>query len=333
LQINSGLSFLTPIAESVPVQVAIVATVTAIATVSVVLGLDAGIKRLSNANIVLAVGLLIFVAVAGPTLLVLNSTIQAVGGYVTSLPELAFWTDARRDSGWQNNWTVFYWAWTITWAPFVGIFIARISKGRTIRQFVLGVLLAPTAFTIVWFSTFGFAAIDADNNSGGQISQTITESSDNVPLSLFLLLENYPFAGFVSGLAVLIIVIFFVTSSDSASFVVDLLSSRGGSDEPPVRQRVFWAVTEGAVAATLLVAAGADGLEALEDIITVLGLPFFFLGLLIIYSLLRALRSERLGRRPDDRPRRWTPHSGRESVPATLGGGESPRSAATHRPD
>jgi choline/glycine/proline betaine transport protein len=289
LQLGSGLASLTGLEDSLATQVVIIAVITAVAVGSVALGLDAGIKRLSNLNIGLAVTLLVFVLAFGPTLLVLRGAVESTGRYLTDLPQLAFWTDAIRDTGWQDSWTVFYWAWTITWAPFVGIFIARISRGRTIRQFVGGVLVAPTIFTIIWFTTFGLSAIDLDASQGGQLSELITSDPDNVPLSLFAFLESLPLATVISWLAVLIVVIFFTTSSDSASLVIDMLTSSDVSTDPPTRQRVAWAITEGAVAATLL---SAGGLEALQDVITVLGLPFFLLGLVIIWSLARALRSE-----------------------------------------
>jgi choline/glycine/proline betaine transport protein len=289
LQVNGGISFLTDVEESLSVQVALIAGITVLAVISVAAGLDKGIRRLSNVNIAMAVGLLVFVLAFGPTLLVLRGMVESTGSYLVELPRLAFWTDALTDSGWQNTWTAFYWAWTITWAPFVGIFIARISKGRTVREFVLGVLLLPTAFTIAWFTTFGFSAMDIDLRGGGELSEAITADADNVPASLFMFLENFPIAPVVSGLAVLIVVIFFTTSSDSASFVIDMLASSDVTDNPPTRQRVFWAIAEGAVAATLL---AAGGLEALQEIITVLGFPFFILGLVIIYSLIRGVRQE-----------------------------------------
>jgi choline/glycine/proline betaine transport protein len=304
LQINGGLSHLAGVEQSLPVQIGLIAGITALALTSVVLGLDKGIRRLSSFNILLAVFLLVFVLVAGPTLFLLRAMVESTGSYLTNLPQLAFWADALGDTGWQGDWTVFYWAWTITWAPFVGIFIARISRGRTIRQFVLGVLFLPTAFTLVWFTTFGFGAIDLDMRLGGTISELLLADDDNVPISLFVFLENFPLAQVVSGLAVLIVVIFFTTSSDSASFVIDMLASSDVTDEAPVRQRVFWAISEGVVAATLL---SVGGLVALQEVITVLGLPFFVLGLLIIYSLVRGVRQDRtmapqrieVPRRPD----------------------------------
>lgn len=304
LQINGGLNHLAEVDQALPVQVGLIAAITGLAMTSVVLGLDKGIRRLSSFNILLAVFLLLFVLVTGPTLFLLRATVESTGSYLTNLPQLAFWADALGDTGWQGDWTVFYWAWTITWAPFVGIFIARISKGRTIRQFVLGVLFLPTAFTLVWFTTFGFGAIDLDTRLGGSISELLLADEDNVPISLFVFLENFPLATVISWIAVLIVVIFFTTSSDSASFVIDMLASSDVTDIAPVRQRVFWAVSEGVVAATLL---SVGGLEALQEVITVFGLPFFVLGLLIIYSLLRGVREDQamsresieLPRRPD----------------------------------
>jgi choline/glycine/proline betaine transport protein len=301
LQVASGVSFLTDLEDSITLQVSLIAGITAIAVVSVAVGLDKGIRRLSVFNILLAVALLIFVLAAGPTLLVLRGIVESTGRYLIDLPQLAFWTDALRDTGWQDSWTVFYWAWTITWAPFVGIFIARISKGRTVKEFVLGVLFTPTVFTIIWFCTFGFSAIEQDMAQDNELSGLITEDPDNVPLSLFAFLEDFPLAGFVSGVAVLIVIIFFTTSSDSASFVIDMLCSSDVTDDPPTRQRVFWAIAEGAVAATLLT---IGGLTALENTITVLGFPFFILGLLIIYCLIKAAREEDLGRAPPRIPGR-----------------------------
>jgi choline/glycine/proline betaine transport protein len=181
---------------------------------------------------------------------------------------------------------VFYWAWTITWAPFVGIFIARISRGRTIREFVLGLLLSPTLFTIIWFSVFGITAIDLDIATGGAIGAAVAE---NVPQALFLLLENFPWAMAISALSVLIVVIFFTTSADSAALVIDMLASSDVTDDPPTRQRVFWAVSLGVVAATLL---ATGGLEALQQTITVIGMPFFLLGMVIVYSIARGLRGD-----------------------------------------
>lgn len=291
MQINSGLARLFGLPENSLVQVLLIAVITAIATTSVVFGLDKGIKRLSNINIVMAVGLMLFVLVTGATLFLAKGVIENVGVYLSSLVSLAFWNDTFADTGWQGTWTVFYWAWTITWSPFVGIFVARISRGRTIREFVLGVLALPTAFTIVWFSVFGMSAIDIELNGAGGLVREVVEEGD-IPGALFTFLENYPLTTFVSALSVLIVVIFFTTSSDSASLVVDMLSAGHREEGGPTRQRVFWAVTEGVVAGTLIAATGKGGLDALAEVITVLGLPFFVLAFLMMYSLVRALRAD-----------------------------------------
>ncbi|MUL41373.1 BCCT family transporter [Streptomonospora sp. PA3] len=287
LQITSGLSALFGTPESKTVQTIIIASITAIAVVSVALGLDKGVRRLSNINIVMAIGLLVFVMATGAPLYLMRGIIESVGIYASWLVPLSFWNDTFNHTGWQGDWTVFYWAWTITWSPFVGIFIARISKGRTIREFIFGVLGLPTAFTIVWFSVFGLSAFNIQMDGPGGLVREVVEQND-IPGALFAFLENYPLTTLVSGFAVVIVAIFFTTSSDSASLVVDMLCS-GTENAGPVRQRVFWAVTEGVVAATLLVATGQSGLDALSEVIIVVGLPFFVMGFLMMIALMRAL--------------------------------------------
>ncbi|WP_149359565.1 BCCT family transporter [Lolliginicoccus suaedae] len=292
LQINAGLNSLFGVPMGKPAQVILIAIITLIAIGSVMLGLDKGIKRLSNINITMAVGLLIFIFLTGSTLYLAKGIIETTGTYLEWLVPLAFWTDASNvNPGWQGNWTVFYWAWTITWAPFVGIFIARISKGRTIREFVGGVLALPTAFSIVWFSIFGLSSFDIERNQEGTLVQEVVEEND-IPGALFAFLENFPLTTLIASISVLIVVIFFTTSSDSASLVVDMLCT-GESEAGPVRQRVFWAALEGVVGATLLAAAaGTNGLDALQQVITVIGLPFFLIGFVMIYSLVKALNED-----------------------------------------
>jgi choline/carnitine/betaine transport len=302
LQINSGLGTLFGIPENRVVQIAIIAAVSALAIVSVVLGLDRGIKRLSNLNIGVAVALLAFVVVTGPTLFLLKGTIQSAGTYLAWLPELAFWNDAVEQSGWQNGWTVFYWAWTISWSPFVGIFVARIFRGRSIRQFVVGVLAIPVAFSVVWFGVFGWAAFDIERNDPGALTGPVVEDGD-IPGALFVFLESFPLTTVISAVAVLLVVVFFTTSVDSASLVMDAIAN-GHEDPAPTRQRVFWAVCVALVAGTLLGATGAGGLEALQSVIIVVGLPFFAMGYVMIYSLLRALRED-AGEQAPLRTRRW----------------------------
>ncbi|MBB1256694.1 BCCT family transporter [Streptomyces sp. OF3] len=291
MQINSGLADLFDVPENRLVQILIITVVTLIATGSVVAGLDRGIKRLSNFNISIAIALMLFVLVTGSTLFLLRGVIETTGTYLSWLVPLSFWNDTFGDTGWQGSWTVFYWAWTITWSPFVGIFIARISKGRTIREFVTGVLMLPTAFTVVWFSVFGLSAINLQMEGEADLVAEVVDQGD-IPGALFAFLNNFPLSTFVAAVSVFIVVIFFTTSSDSASLVVDLLCVGKTEQASPTRQRVFWAITEGVVAGTLIAATGTGGLTALEQVITVVGLPFFVLGFLMMFSLLRALRQD-----------------------------------------
>jgi choline/glycine/proline betaine transport protein len=293
LQLNSGLGYLVGLPSTAGTQIAIVAVITCVATVSVALGLDRGIKRLSQFNIGIALVILLFVWVAGPTLFITSGTVQNIGAYLQNITWMAFWTETYQGTHWQRSWTVFYWAWTISWAPYVGIFIARISKGRTIRQFVGGALGAPLLFTIVWFSVFGLAAIDLElNHAAGLAAQVQAD----VSVALFSFLENYPLATLTSLLSVVIIVVFLTTSADSAALVIDLLSRH--ADQPShTGQRVFWTLLLGAIAATLLL---GGGLGALQNVITTLGFPFCALLVFMAVALTRALHADYLGYSLDD---------------------------------
>jgi len=297
-QINAGLTALTGIPDAVWPKVVIITILTAVATASIVAGLDKGVKRLSNLNILTAVGLMVFVLFAGDTVFLLRQLIESIGIYAQQIVPLSFWNDAMatftKDGGWgwQGGWTVFYWAWTVTWSPFMGVFLARISRGRTIRQFVAGVLVAPSAFTVVWFVIFGWSAMEIDGigGTGGSISAAVAES---VPLAMFEFFDNFPAATLVSGIAIVVVALFFATSSDSASLVVDMLCT-GSGDAGPVRQRVFWGVSEGALAASLIVLGGEAGLTALQQVITVIGLPIFILVFAMLFTMLIGLREERI---------------------------------------
>ena len=288
LQLNSGLNYLFGVPSNGFVQVVLITVIASIAAVSVALGLDNGVRRLSQLNIVLAITLILFVAAVGPTIFIAEGMVQSIGDYFDALPWLAFWTETFKETDWQRQWTLFYWAWTISWAPYVGIFIARISRGRTIREFVAGVLFAPTAFTLVWFGVFGLSAISVENSGVVALASQVEQDPS---VAIFAFLEAFPLAEVASALSVVIIVIFFTTSSDSASLVIDMLTRR---EEQPslVRQRIFWAAAQGVVAATLLL---AGGLEALQNVITSLGLPFCLLLLFMAVSLFRALRADYRG--------------------------------------
>ncbi len=298
-QINAGLSELLGWPDAVWPKVLIITVLTAVAVTSIVAGLDKGIKRLSNLNIGMAVALMLFVLFAGETVFLLRQVIESAGIYATNIVPLSFWNDAMARYtdeggwGWQGGWTVFYWAWTVTWSPFMGVFLARISRGRTIREFVLGVLVAPSLFTLVWFAIFGWSAMELDGigGDGGSISAAVAES---VPLAMFEFFENFPATTLVQGLAVVIVALFFATSADSAALVIDILCV-GDGDESPVRQRVFWGVSMGALAALLIVLGGDSGLEALQQVITVIGLPIFILVFAMLFALLKALLEEKDG--------------------------------------
>ena len=307
MQINAGLTELFGLTYSPTVQVIIIGIVTTIACISVAAGLDRGIKLLSNINIWMAIALLVFVILAGPTVMVLKGTIESFGIYFSRLPELAFWNNATPNSAdnatWQNTWTVFYWAWTITWSPFVGIFIARISRGRTVREFVAGVLGLPVAFSLIWFGVFGTSSFLIEEQDGGLVERVAVEG--DIPGALFEFLSNYPAATFMSGLGILIVVIFFTTSVDSAAMVTDMIASGKEPAFAPTHQKVTWAVLMGAVAAVLLAATGEGGLSALQQIIIVIGLPFFVMGFIMMFSLGVALRND-LGDPVPTVTRQWT---------------------------
>ena len=287
-QINAGLNYLLPntVPVSMTVQVIIIALVTLAALVSVLAGMDKGVKRLSILNMVLATGLMLFVFIVGPTIFILNAFMENTGSYLGNIVERTFSLQAYQSSDWIGSWTLFIFAWTIAWAPFVGLFIAKISRGRTIREFVLGVMLVPTFFTFFWFAVFGDTTLHMIMVDG--YDGLITEVQNNQAIALFKLLENLPFTQIVSSLTVLLIITFFVTSSDSGSLVIDSLAA-GGRSDTPWWQRTFWVVTEGAVAAALLV---AGGLTALQTAAIVSALPFAVIILISIFGMWRALRIE-----------------------------------------
>ena len=303
LQINGGLNQLWGVPESAGWQLIIIGVVVGIALISVSLGLEKGIEVLSNVNIVAAIGLMLFVLFAGgATLFILKGTIQSFGSYLMNLPELALWNDAFANTGWQNTWTVFYWAWTITWSPFVGIFIARISKGRTIRQFVSGVLAVPAGFSVIWFGVFGLASMDIELNGEGGLVERVVDDGD-VPGALFAFLDHFPAAPVLSVIAIILVVIFFVTSVDSAALVTDTMAN-GHEDFNPLGQRIFWALAIGLITATLLVFTGTGGLDALESTIILVGLPFFVMAFFQMFALYRALQAD-AGELPAMRTREW----------------------------
>ena len=290
-QVNAGLTDIFGIPNNVGVQIAIIVVITAMATLSVVAGLDAGIKRLSNINIVLTLIFLAFMVIVGPTLFILDSFVDNYGYYLSRFVQLGTWNegwvDGNESGNWQDAWTIFYWAWWVSWAPFVGVFIARISRGRTVREFMVGVMLLPCSIMFFWFTAFGGTAIAISLTGDPTLVEATRENYAN---TMFALLDYFPLSGLTSLYATVLIVMWFVTSSDSGSFVIDMLTA-GGDPDPPKVQRIFWAVSEGAVASVLLV---AGGLGALQAAAVVAGFPFAVVLCLIAVGLVRALRWDNL---------------------------------------
>ncbi|HZY64960.1 MAG TPA: BCCT family transporter [Rubrobacteraceae bacterium] len=290
-QVNSGLNTLFGIPNNTAVQIILIAIITGVAAVSVVLGIDRGIRNLSLINMWLAIGLALFVFLVGPTLFILNSLATDLGYYLQNLVGTSFnmYTGNEAGAEWQAGWTLFYWGWWISWAPFVGMFIARISRGRTLREFVGGVLFAPVGASAVWFVIFGETAINylRAGTAGGLAD---ADSSN----ALFVLLQALPVASIISVIAsvvgIIVVVLFFATSSDSGSLVIDILTN-GGDPDPVWYQRLFWAILEGVVAAVLLL---VGGLSALQTASITAGLPFAVVLLLMCVGLAFGLRDERL---------------------------------------
>lgn len=284
-QINSGLNYLFGIEQSTGVQVILIIIVSAMASLSVFFGLDKGIKRLSELNLVLALGLLLFVFLAGPTIYLLQTTIQNVGQYVSGLFSMTFNLYAYQPNGWIGGWTIMYWAWWISWSPFVGMFIARVSRGRTVREFIVGVLLIPTGFTLIWMGFMGNAALYSILHEANiNLMQAVQRDSS---VALFEFLQGLPFSAVMSVVATFLVMLFFVTSADSGALVTDYLTAK--SDQSPTWQRLFWTVIKALLAIVLLY---AGGLAALQSATMLSALPFTLIMLVISWGLIKALRLE-----------------------------------------
>ncbi|BBC72618.1 choline transporter [Altererythrobacter sp. B11] len=292
LQVNAGFAYLFGVPIGTSAQLILIASITAMATLSVFLGLDKGVKRLSELNIILAVVLLGFVLFAGSTVFLLQAFVQNIGAYLGAVVQRTFRMYAYEPNPWLADWTLFYWGWWIAWSPFVGMFIARISRGRTIREFIGGVLLVPVLFTFLWMTVFGNTAISLDMSGAAPIARTV---ANNLPVALFETLQHLPLSAITSLVATLLVITFFVTSADSGALVIDMITS-GAAENPPVWQRIFWAVCAGGIAAVLLV---AGGLEALQTAAIASALPFAVVMMFICYGLFRALQMEREGTSTD----------------------------------
>ncbi len=284
-QLSTGLNYLFDVPESGGLKLGITIAIMAMAAVSVALGLDSGIKRLSEINSFLAIALLCFVLLIGPTALILGGTLENFGFYVANLITTSTNLFTYQDTEWLGGWTIFYWGWWISWAPFVGIFIARISRGRTIREFLIGVMVAPTLFVVLWMNVFGGSAIDLIHAGETAFGEAV---ANDQPLGLFLFLDYLPGTFYLSLLSLVMIVIFFVTSADSGALVLNMMAS-GGVDETPVFQRVLWAGIIAAISATLLI---NGGLGALQTATIASALPFSFILLGALWGLQRSLQSD-----------------------------------------
>ncbi|MEX2321965.1 MAG: BCCT family transporter, partial [Saccharospirillum sp.] len=284
-QASAGLNYLFGVPMGATTEVLLVIGITAIALVSVVAGLDAGVKRLSEINMSLAILLLLFVILVGPTLAILTGFVSNLWGYVQSIPALSM-PFGREDDNFRQGWTAFYWAWWISWSPFVGMFIARVSRGRTVREFMVSVLLIPSAACVLWMTAFGGTAISQYVNDGYEVV-----ANSNLELQLFAMLDVLPFAQITSFIAIVLVIVFFVTSSDSGSLVIDTITA-GGKVNAPTPQRVFWATFEGLVAIALIL---GGGLVALQAMAVSTGLPFTLVLLFGCISLFKGLASEPRG--------------------------------------
>jgi choline/glycine/proline betaine transport protein len=267
-QINGGLDYVYNIQIN---EFVIIVVITIIGLISVCLGLDVGIKRLSQLNMVIAIVLVLLVLILGPTIFILNAMVQNAGLYINQIIQLSTWTEAYNDTTYQNGYTLFYFTWWFAWAPFVSLFIARISYGRTIKEFIIGVLLVPSLIVFIWMGVFGNAAIYQVLNNVGDISGAV---SNNASTALFVLFDNLLFTKALSTISLILIVTFFVTSSDSGALVASMLSSKKHVDitsDSPLLSRITWAILLGVVAAVLL---KAGGLGALQTAVVIFGVPF-----------------------------------------------------------
>ena len=285
-QINSGLGYMGVLEENFVSTVWIIVFITLLGLISVVLGLQTGIKRLSQLNMILCGLMLGIIFIAGPTSFIVDGLLQNVGSYIQNLLSLSTNTQAYVDSSWQNGWTLFYYSWWFAWSPFVGLFIARISYGRSIQEFLLGVVVIPSVLVFVWMGIFGNAALHQELMEPNSLSTAI---NNDIAISLFVFLEQFPFSPILMGLSIVIILTFFVTSSDSGALVTSMLTAANNEkaqDEPPMLLRVVWAISLGIIAVVLL---AGGGLSALQTSVIVTGVPFAILIFFACKSLLKSL--------------------------------------------
>ncbi len=285
LQINGGLNYVLGIPNTIVVQMIIILVVTILYMLSATTGLNKGIRYLSNLNLGLAIGLLLFVIIFGPTSFILDVLTTTIGDYLGAIIPMSFRMTPFTQGTWVGAWTIFYWAWWIAWAPFVGTFIARVSRGRTIKEFVLGVLLVPTIFGAIWFSAFGGSAIFFDLFEQRGISEAV---NSDITTALFITLEQFPLSAILGTLATLLIITFFVTSADSATFVLGMLTSKGVLN-PATSTKLIWGLLQSSIAAVLLWSGGLNGLQTAS---IVAALPFAVIVVMMIFALSKALNQE-----------------------------------------
>ncbi|EGQ8082243.1 BCCT family transporter [Vibrio parahaemolyticus] len=285
-QAATGLNFLFGVPMTDTTQVVLIVVITALALISVVAGLDSGVKRLSEINMILAAMLLLFVIIVGPTMAILTGFFDNIASYITNIPALSMPFE-REDVNYSQGWTAFYWAWWISWSPFVGMFIARVSRGRSVREFIICVILIPSTVCVLWMTAFGGTAISQYVNDGYE-----AVFNAELPLKLFAMLDVMPFAEITSVVGIILVIVFFITSSDSGSLVIDTIAA-GGKVDAPVLQRVFWAFMEGAIAVALLWIGGSEAVQALQAGAISTALPFTFILLAMCVSLLMGMKTER----------------------------------------
>jgi glycine betaine transporter len=290
LQISSGLNFVWDVEATTGLAVVIILVLTAMFVLSAVSGVERGVQWLSNFNMLVAIGLLLFILLVGPTVYIFGTLVSATGGYFGGLVGRSFQTGVFGGSEWLGSWTIFYWVWWMSWTPFVGTFLARISKGRTIREFVIGVLLIPSGVSFVWFAILGATAINLQLTGEANLIDTVAKPE----VSLFTLLEQFPVATLTSLIVIVLVAVFFVSGADAASIVMGMLTCRGIL-EPPRAIVAFWGAAMGAVAITLLL---AGGLDTLQQAAIVAGAPFALVMIGIAVSLVKALRDEEVAETP-----------------------------------
>ncbi|HCG7968479.1 TPA: BCCT family transporter [Vibrio parahaemolyticus] len=281
-QAATGLNFLFGVPMTDTTQVVLIVVITALALISVVAGLDSGVKRLSEINMILAAMLLFFVIIVGPTMAILTGFFDNIASYITNIPALSMPFE-REDVNYSQGWTAFYWAWWISWSPFVGMFIARVSRGRSVREFIICVILIPSTVCVLWMTAFGGTAISQYVNDGYE-----AVFNAELPLKLFAMLDVMPFAEITSVVGIVLVVVFFITSSDSGSLVIDTIAA-GGKVDAPTPQRVFWCTFEGLVAIALML---GGGLAAAQAMAVTTGLPFTLVLLVATVSLIKGLMDE-----------------------------------------